>query len=154
MLRKGWPESSAERVSGVSLPLQHRLWQEFSATHPAGSSLSRLTLNTAGMCSFSLYLFTGSHTDTHTHLRFLHLPTLPHSLTSPMSLSHSHVPVLSLKAGLFCFLNSSPLTGPQVWFWLCHIGRQRQTKPGRWRYHSDGFRRAAKRPSNGATLVS
>lgn len=103
MLRKGWPESSAERVSGVSLPLQHRLWQEFSATHPAGSSLSRLTLNTAGMCSFSFYLFTGSHTDTHTHLRFLHLPTLPHSFTSPMSLSHSHVPVLSLKAGLFFF---------------------------------------------------
>lgn len=36
--------------------------QEFTATHPAGSLVSRLRRKAAGMCSFSLYLFTGSHT--------------------------------------------------------------------------------------------
>lgn len=57
--------------------------QEFTATHPAGTLVSRLRRNAAGMCSFSLYLFTGSHTHTH----FLRPPTFLHSFISPISLS-------------------------------------------------------------------
>lgn len=115
--------------------------QEFTATHPAGSLVSRLRQNAAGMCSFSLYLFTGSHTHT------LSPPTY-----SSAFFHFTHITLMYLLSvkRLFFF----PLTGSQIWIWLCHIRRQRQAESGQWRHHGGGFRCAAKWASHGTTVVS
>lgn len=110
--------------------------QEFTATHPADSLVSRLRRNAAGMCSFSLYLFAGSHTHT------LSPPTY-----SPAFFHFTHI---TLSYTSF-FL---PLAGSQIWIWLCHIRRQGQAESGQWRHHGGGFRRAAKWASHGTTVVS